>query len=77
MEKNGIYAIIQGNQGGDIFMNIVFSGPSGAGKGTLTEMFLKDITLKNLQHVQQENHVKVKKTVSIIIFMIKKHFYKR
>lgn len=23
-------------------MNIVFSGPSGAGKGTLTEMFLKD-----------------------------------
>lgn len=22
-------------------MNIVFSGPSGAGKGTLTEMFLK------------------------------------
>ena len=58
-------------------MNIVFSGPSGAGKGTLTEMFLKDNNFKNLQHVQQENHVNVKKTVSIIIFMIKKHFYKR
>ena len=27
-------------------MNIVFSGPSGAGKGTLTEMFLKDNNFK-------------------------------
>lgn len=29
-------------------MNIVFSGPSGAGKGTLTEMFLKDNNFKKL-----------------------------
>ena len=27
-------------------MNIVFSGPSGAGKGTLTEMFLKNSNFK-------------------------------
>ena len=27
-------------------MNKVFSGPSGAGKGTLTEMFLKDNNFK-------------------------------
>ncbi len=28
-------------------MNIVFCGPSGAGKGTLTKMFLKDNNFKN------------------------------
>lgn len=31
-------------------MNIVFSGPSGAGKGTLTEMFLKNSNLKKFDY---------------------------
>lgn len=55
-------------------MNIVLSGPSGSGKGTLTEMLLKNSGFKNLQHALQENLVMVKRMDLITTFLMKKNF---
>ena len=49
-------------------MNIVFSGPSGLGKGTLTELLLKSLKFKKFTTCITRKTRENEKMVLIIIF---------